>query len=52
MIFLLDNLKGESGKNKSDMKTIILTPPPQKKSLVCIPLLLVLVFLLIKEQEK
>ena len=31
MIFLLDNLKGESGKNKSDMKTIILTPPPEKK---------------------
>lgn len=31
MIFLLDNLKGESGKNKSDMKTIILTPPPKKK---------------------
>ena len=51
MIFLLDNLKGESGKNKSDMKTIILTPP-QKKNLICIPLLLLLVFLLIKEQEK
>ena len=31
MIFLLDNLKGESGKNKSDMKTIILTPPQKKK---------------------
>ena len=30
MIFLLDNLKGESGKNKSDMKTIILTPPKKK----------------------
>ena len=31
MIFLLDNLKGYSGKNKSDMKTIILTPPPPEK---------------------
>ena len=28
--FLLDNLKGESGKNKSYVKTIILTPPPEK----------------------